>query len=154
MYCTTTCTPRAVRYLPVYITLLCAANKQCCSTCCPAYFSSFHSGDPSSGCTSCTVHTHTHTLHTLATGHPLSLPNCCPIQLTRHPLPYPKPNLVLLLSFHCVHCVQAKGYNFSFFLHRFPLEIFKNQTIFQIFVGRREGEAVAAVLKTFFQIFS
>jgi len=66
--------------------------------------------------------------------------------------------------------VQAKGYNFLtffnkfhfetcknqttfHFLHRFPLEIFKKQTFFQILLEGEKGKQLLQCSKHFFKFF-
>ena len=68
-------------------------------------------------------------------------------------MPYPKPNLVLLLLFHCVHCVQAKGYNFSFFCIDFPWKSSKNKQFFKFLLEGEKGKQLLQCSKHFSNFF-
>ena len=102
---------------------------------------------------------HTHTLSHITRwpkGTTLFHPHTLYHTADQAPIAIPKPNLVLLLSFHCVHRVQAKGYNFSIFLYKdFPLEIYKEQFFKFCWKERRGSSCCSAqnIFSNFFLVF-
>ena len=163
----TACNPRAVRnlpdrlhpppaliHLPVYITLLCVVNKQSCSSCCPAHFSSFHSGDPDVRLYLLTVHTHSHTSHAGPQKlHSFTLTRCPNSWPGTHCHTQSKLRVVVVVEFIvCIVC-RPRATTFYLFSTSFTLKLAKIKQFFKFCWKERRGSSCCSA-QNIFQIFS